>query len=234
MPWSQFSACWVLSRLFHSPLWLSSRGSLLLCFLPLRVVSSAYLRLLMFLPAILITACTSSSPAFLMMYSAYKLNKHGDNMQPWHTPFPIWNQSVVPCPVLSVASWPADRFLRRQDRWSGIPISLRIFHRLLWFTQSKALVQSVKQSRCFSGTLVLFRWSNGCWQFDLWLHKSLTKRAEFPPEAWTCLSQDDFCLGEQWWEERVRRCGLDSDSKPTDLTSHGHWPSNLLSCSVFL
>ena len=41
------------------------------------------------------------------MYSAYKLNKQGDNIQPWYTPFPIWNQSVVPCPVLTVASWPA-------------------------------------------------------------------------------------------------------------------------------
>ena len=41
------------------------------------------------------------------MYSAYKLNKQGDNIQPWRTPFPIWNQSVVPCPVLTVASWPA-------------------------------------------------------------------------------------------------------------------------------
>ena len=48
-------------------------------------------------------------------------------MQPWCTPFPIWNQSVVPCPVLTVASWPAYRFLRRQVRWSGIPISWRIF-----------------------------------------------------------------------------------------------------------
>ena len=36
----------------------------------IRVVSSAYLRLLIFLPAILILACASSSPAFLMMYSA--------------------------------------------------------------------------------------------------------------------------------------------------------------------
>jgi len=36
----------------------------------LRVVSSAYLRLLIFLLAILIPACASSSPAFLMMYSA--------------------------------------------------------------------------------------------------------------------------------------------------------------------
>ena len=36
----------------------------------IRVVSSAYLRLLIFLLAILIPACTSSSPAFLLMYSA--------------------------------------------------------------------------------------------------------------------------------------------------------------------
>ena len=77
----------------------------------LRVVSSAYLRLLIFLPAILIPACVSSSPAFLMMYSVYKLNKQGDNIQPWCTLFPIWNQSVVPCPVLTVASWPAYRLL---------------------------------------------------------------------------------------------------------------------------
>ena len=66
----------------------------------IRVVSSSHLRLLIFLPAILIPACASSSPAFVMMYSAYKLNKQGDNIQPWCTPFCIWNQSVVPCSVL--------------------------------------------------------------------------------------------------------------------------------------
>ena len=37
--------------------------------------------------------------------------------------FLIWNQSVVPHPVLTVASCPAYRILRRQVRWSGIPIS---------------------------------------------------------------------------------------------------------------
>jgi len=52
----------------------------------IRVVSSIYLRLLIFLPAILIPACASSSPAFHMMYSAYTLNKQGDNIQPWLTP----------------------------------------------------------------------------------------------------------------------------------------------------
>ena len=61
------------------------------------------------------------------MYSAYMLNKQGDNKQPWHTPFLIWNQSVVPSPVLTVASWPPYRFLRQQVRWSDIPTSWRIF-----------------------------------------------------------------------------------------------------------
>ena len=51
-------------------------------FSAIRVVSSAYLRLLIFLPEILIPACASSSPAFLVMYSAYQLNKQGDNIQP--------------------------------------------------------------------------------------------------------------------------------------------------------
>ena len=45
------------------------------------MVSSAYLRLLIFLPAILIPACDSSSLAFHMMCSAYKLNKQGDSIQ---------------------------------------------------------------------------------------------------------------------------------------------------------
>ena len=57
----------------------------------IRMVSSAYLSLLIFLLAILIPACASSSPAFPVMYSAYKLNKEGDNMQPRCTPFPIWS-----------------------------------------------------------------------------------------------------------------------------------------------
>ena len=77
----------------------------------------------------LIPACASSSPASLIIYSAYKLNKQGDNTQPWCTPFPIWNHSVVPCPVLTIASWLAYRFLRRQVRCLGIHISLGIFHR---------------------------------------------------------------------------------------------------------
>ena len=46
----------------------------------IRVASSAYLRLLIFLLAIFIPACASSSLAFCLLYSAFKLNKQGDNI----------------------------------------------------------------------------------------------------------------------------------------------------------
>ena len=150
----------------------------------IRVVSSAYLRLLIFLPAVLIPVCDSSSPAFSMIYSAVmctrscfshvwvfvtlwtvapqaplsmglskqeyrnglpccppgdlsnpgiksvsltshtlagrffttnatwesldsacRLNKQGNNIQYCRTPFPVLNQSVVSCLVLTVACW---------------------------------------------------------------------------------------------------------------------------------
>ena len=119
-PWSDGTGChdlcfWMLS--FKSTFSLSSFTFIKRLFsYPLlsaiRVLSSAYLRLLIFLPAILVLVCASSSPAFLMMYySAYKLNKQGDNIQPWRTPFPVWNQSVVSCLVLLLL----DRFQVSQE-----------------------------------------------------------------------------------------------------------------------
>ena len=176
LPWSNGARCHDLSFLifsFKPALSLSSFNLIKRLFSTsslsaFRVVSSAYLRLLMFLPLILISACNSSSLTFLMMCSVYRLNKQGDSWQPCHTPFSSLHQLVIPCWVLTVASWPAYRFLRRQVRWSGIPISLRASHSLLWTTQSKALAQSMR-GWCFSGIPLLSLWSSKCWQFDLWV-----------------------------------------------------------------
>ena len=76
----------------------------------MRVVSSAYLRLLIFFLAVLIPAWASSSLSFPMLYSAYKLNKQGDNMQPWLTPLmsyvKIWNSIKRKCkPYISEHRW---------------------------------------------------------------------------------------------------------------------------------
>ena len=67
----------------------------------IKVASSTYLRLLMFLLPILIPACNSSSLPFHMMCSAYRLSKQGDSRQLCHTHFSILNQSVVPYRVLT-------------------------------------------------------------------------------------------------------------------------------------
>ena len=160
MPWSSFFECWVLSQFFHSPLSLS-RGSFTFC-------HKGGIRLLIFLLAILSPACASSSLAFHMMYSAYKLNKQGDNIQPWCTPFPIWNQSVVPCPVLTVASWPAYRFLRRQVRWSGIPIFKNFPQYIVIYTVKGFGVVNKVEVGVFLEISCFFLGSNRCWQFDLW------------------------------------------------------------------
>ena len=77
------------------------------------------------------------------MYSVYQLNKQGDNIQPWRTPFPIWNQSVVPCPILTVASCTAYIFLRRQVRQSCIPISQNF--PVYCDLESEALAEPIKQ-----------------------------------------------------------------------------------------
>ena len=78
----------------------------------IRVMSSAYLRLLIFLPAILIPACASSSPAFLMMYSAAAAAK-----------------SLQSCPTLcnpTDSSPPGSSVLgfSRQEHWSGLPFDV--------------------------------------------------------------------------------------------------------------
>ena len=138
MPWSSFFECWVLSQVFHSPLSLSSRGSLVpFHFLPvglchIHIWSYWYFAWQYWFQLVLHPAQRFT------VYSVYKLSKQGDSIQHWCTTFSVWNQSVVACLVLNVPSWPAYRFLRRQVRWSGIPISLRIFH---WSTQSTALAK---------------------------------------------------------------------------------------------
>ena len=154
-------------------------------FCTIRAVSSAYLRLLIFLLEILIPVYASSSPVFSMMYSAYKLNKQGDNIQPWHTPFPIWNQSIVPCPILTVASWPAYRLLRRQVRWSGIPISFRISQFVVIHTDkgfsiaNEAKVDIFLEFSCLHSGTSLWNQTIKCGKF--W------KRQMSIPDHLTCL-----------------------------------------------
>ena len=102
-----------------------------------------------------------------MSYIAFKEGTQNSlpfkcNIQPWCTPFPIWNQSVVPYPVLTVASSPAYRFLRRQVRWYGIPIYLKIYQfDYVHLVEGFGIVNKAEIDVFLE--LLPFRWSSGCW-----------------------------------------------------------------------
>ena len=128
----------------------------------IRVVLYTYLRLLIFLPAILIPACASSSQAFLKMYSAYKLNK-------WQYTALTYSFSYLE-PVCCSMSSSNCCFL------TCIQVSQEA-GQVVWYSHlfknfpPFIVVHTGKDFgivRCFSGTLLLFQWSSGCWQFDLW------------------------------------------------------------------
>ena len=113
-------------------------GSSLLC--AIRVVVSIYLRLLIVLPAILIPAWASTSPAFHMRYSTCKLNRQGDNVTALTYSFP--NMEPVCCSMSSsnCCFLTYIQISQEAGRWSGTAISLRIFHTFFWSTQSKVLM----------------------------------------------------------------------------------------------
>ena len=96
----------------------------------------------------------------------------------------IWNQSVIPRPVLTVASWLAYRFLKRQARLSGIPISFRIFQFIVIHTVkafgrvNKAEIDVFLELSCFlddpadvgnliSGSSAFSKTSLNIWKFSV-------------------------------------------------------------------
>ena len=76
------------------------------------VASSTYLRLLMFLPPILIPACNSSSPAFLVMWSAYRLNKR---WQKTALSYSFLNPEPVSCSIQGSNCYLSTRIQVSQD-----------------------------------------------------------------------------------------------------------------------
>ena len=214
-------------------------------------VSSVYLRWLIFLPAILIPAYESSSPIFSIMFSAYKLNKQGDNIQPWCTPLPIWNWSVGPCPVLTVTSCTSCRFVMRQVRWFGTPISSRMFHSLLWPTQSKciiALTYIFSEQNTFSDSHRSILW--GLWPAfctsicyplpPLWAPTPGTKATLLPPAFMLGTLQFHSCVHPRFsaltmWNHKCTTLDF-SFLKLLDVSSScltlEKWPKHCVATSV--
>ena len=62
------------------------------------------------------------------MYFAYKLNKQGDNIHLLCIPFPIWNQSVVPCLVLNCCFLTCIQVSQEAGKVVWYSHLLRVFH----------------------------------------------------------------------------------------------------------
>ena len=136
----------------------------------IRVVSSAYLRLLIFLPAILIPACASSSPAFLMMYFAYKLNQQGDSLDILLSRFGtslLFHVCSNCCFLYCIqVSQEADKVVWYSYFFKNLPQFI-VIHTVKCFSIANEAEVDVFFFFFFS-ILLLFLWSNRCWQFDLW------------------------------------------------------------------
>ena len=105
-----------------------------------RVVSSAYLMLLIFLSAVLIPAWASTSLAFLIMYSEYKLSKQGENVQPWHTPFPNYEPVLCSLSGSNCCFLTCTQVSQEVGKVVWYSYHFKNFPQLLSSTQSKALV----------------------------------------------------------------------------------------------
>ena len=119
----------------------------------IRVVSSAHLRLLIFLPAILIPTCDSSSPAFCMIYFAQLYSLVILLFQLW-TSCSIQGSNCCFLTCIQVS------------QEIGKVVWYSQFISLLWSTQRLSHSQW-SRSRCFSGIPLLSLWTNECWQFGL-------------------------------------------------------------------
>ena len=105
--------------------------------------------------------------------------------------------------VLTVSSCPAYRFLKRQVRWSGIPISFRILHSLLWLTVKSfdivntAKVDALLELSCFfddpvevdnliSGSSAFSKSSLNTWKFTIHvlLKPGLKNFEHYPANLW--------------------------------------------------
>ena len=110
------------------------------------MVSSAYLRLLIFLPAILIPACASSSPAFHMMYSAYKLISRVTMLMLMLSRFSRVRLCVTP--QMAAHQAPPSLGFSRQEHWSGLPFPSPMHESEKW-----------KRSRSVSVRLFVTPWT---------------------------------------------------------------------------
>ena len=163
-----------LSQLFYSPLSLWSRGSLVYLFIFFFLAFChnggviCISEVIFISPEILIPTCASFCLTFLMMYSAYKLNKQHENIQPCYA-FPDLEpvccfMSTSYCCFLSCIQ------ISQEAGWvAWYSHILKNFPQFVVIHTVEGLgIINKAEIDVFLELFLLCWWSNRCWQFDLW------------------------------------------------------------------
>ena len=168
MSWSSFSECWVLSQLFHSPLSLLPRG----CSVPLHFLPQGWYHLISEVIDISAGSLDSSlcfihpsisQDVFCILVKSsgwqYKVLKYSfPNLEPVCCFMFGSNCCFLTCIQISQE---AGKVVWYSLLFQNFP-QFVVIHTVKSFGVVKNEVD------VFSGTLLLFLWSNRCWQFDLW------------------------------------------------------------------
>ena len=134
----------------------------------IKVVSCAYLKLLIFPVAILILACHSPSLAFSMMYSAYKLYKQHDSLYYLVLFSHFWTSLMFPssshcCWLIHIqVSLEIGKAIQYSDILKNFP-QFVVIHTVKGFT----IVNESGKKNFFFWNSLISPWSIECWQFDL-------------------------------------------------------------------
>ena len=169
MPWSLFFECWVLSQLFHCSLSLSSRGSLVLHFLP-----KGWYHLHIW------------GYWYFSWQSWFHLKLHPAWHFPWYT---LHRSSISRLTIYSLdilLSWFGTSLLFISSSNCCFFTCMQISQeadKVVWYShvfknfpqfvvihpaKDFGIVNKAEEDFFFFWTVLLFLWSSRCWQFDLW------------------------------------------------------------------
>ena len=114
------------------------------------------------IPAILLPACASSSPEFLMMSAGWQYIVLTYSFS--YLELVCCSMSSSNCCFLTCiqVSQEAGQVVLYAHLFQNFP-QIIVFHTVKGFG-----IVNKAEIDVFSGTLLLFPWSSGCWQFDLW------------------------------------------------------------------
>ena len=170
MPWSSFFECWVLSQLFSVFIHFHQEAFLFFFTFCHKGGVICISEVIGISPGNLVSSLCFIQFSIFLMYSACKLNKQGNNIQPWqYTSFS--SLEPVYCSMSSsngcfLAYIQVSQESRKVVWYSHL---FKNFPQIVGIHTVKGFgIVNEAEVDVFLEFFLLFLWSNPYWQFDLW------------------------------------------------------------------